>query len=87
MGCETDGRFCFFFEKIDGRWGARFGRHWYEKDKLIPVVAGQVPRLGLEKLQSYPDEYKCLTYCQEATMGVTVLERHARAPATCRGAR
>jgi hypothetical protein len=49
MRCETDGRFCFFFEKTDGRWGARFGRYWYEKDKLIPVVAGQVPKLDLKK--------------------------------------
>ncbi|USP82877.1 hypothetical protein yc1106_10151 [Curvularia clavata] len=87
VDAEADCRFCFFFEKVDGHWGARFVRHWYEKDKLIPVVAGQVPKLDMEKLNSYPDGYKCLAYCQEATMGVTVLKdmpghrRHAGTPA------
>lgn len=77
-GCEVDAeadcRFCFFFEKVDGRWGARFVRHWYEKDKLIPVIPSKVPRVDEEKLNSYPEGYKCLAYCQELTMGVTVLK-------------
>ncbi|CAG9984819.1 unnamed protein product [Clonostachys byssicola] len=75
-GCEVDAeadcRFCFFFEKIDGRWGARFVRHWYEKDKLIPVNPNKVPKVDEQKLNSYPEGYKCLAYCQELTMGVTV---------------
>ncbi|KAJ5215658.1 uncharacterized protein N7498_002065 [Penicillium cinerascens] len=77
-GCEVDAeadcRFCFFFEKVDGRWGARFVRHWYEKDKLLPVNPNKVPRLDQAKLDSYPEGYKCLAYCQELTMGVTVLK-------------
>ncbi|GME41178.1 probable pathogenesis associated protein Pep2 [Neofusicoccum parvum] len=73
VDAECDCRFCFFFEKIDGRWGARFVRHWYEKDKLIPVNPAKIPVLDEEKLKSYPQGYKCLTYCQEATMGVKVL--------------
>ncbi|KAF8861467.1 putative pathogenesis associated protein Pep2 [Acephala macrosclerotiorum] len=76
-GCEVDAecdcRFCFFFEKIDGRWGAKLVRHWYEKDKLIPVIPGKFPKVDEEKLNSYPQGYKCLAYCQELTMGVKVL--------------
>jgi len=76
-GCEVDAevdcRFCFFFEKVDGCWGARFVRHWYEKDKLLPVNPAEVPKLDETKLESYPPGYKCLAYCQELTMGITVL--------------
>jgi len=72
-GCEVDAeadcRFCFFFEKVDGRWGARFVRHWYEKDKLIPVNPAKVPVVDEAKLETYPQGYKCLAYCQELTMG------------------
>jgi hypothetical protein len=75
-GCEVDAeadcRFCFFFEKVDGRWGARFVRHWYEKDKLIPINPAKFPILNEAKLETYPQGYKCLAYCQELTMGVTV---------------
>ncbi|KAI0467257.1 hypothetical protein F4859DRAFT_525905 [Xylaria cf. heliscus] len=86
VDAEGDCRFCFFFEKIDGRWGAKFVRHWYEKDKLIATQPGAELKLDLEKLKTYPDGYKYLAYCQEATMGVTVLKdmpghrRHAGTP-------
>lgn len=73
VDAETDCRFWFCFEKVDGRWGARFVRHWYEKDKLIPVNPNKIPRVDEEKLNSYPEGYKCLAYCQELTMGVKVL--------------
>lgn len=68
MDAEADCRFCFFFEKadVDGkgpRWGARFARHWYEKDTLLPVVPGRLPKIDVDKLNSYPDSYKCLAYC------------------------
>ncbi|RFU80172.1 pathogenesis associated pep2 [Trichoderma arundinaceum] len=72
VDAETDCRFCFFFEKIDGKWGARFVRHWYEKDKLIPVNPNKVPKLDEAKLDTYPPGYKYLAYCQELTMGVSV---------------
>ncbi|KAI7186739.1 hypothetical protein KC363_g6400 [Hortaea werneckii] len=75
-GCEVDAeadcRFCFFFEKQDGRWGARYVRHWYEKDKLLPVNPTKVPNIDEAKLETYPQGYKCLAYCQELTMGVEV---------------
>ncbi|KAJ5667367.1 hypothetical protein N7507_003231 [Penicillium longicatenatum] len=83
---ECDCRFCFFFEKIDGRWGARFVRHWYEKDKLIPVTPTKLPKIDDAKLASYPEGYKFLAYCQEETMGVSVIKdmpghnRHKETP-------
>ena len=55
-GCEVDAeadcRFCFFFEKINGNWGARFVRHWYEKDKLIPVNPTKIPTIDDDRLNS-----------------------------------
>ncbi|PLB47438.1 pathogenesis associated protein [Aspergillus steynii IBT 23096] len=78
-GCEVDAeadcRFCFFWEKMSesGEWRARFVRHWYEKDKLIPANPGKVPVLDEELLEQYPSGYRYLAYCQEKTMGVKVL--------------
>lgn len=77
-GCEVDTeadcRVCFFWEKnvADGEWRARFMRHWYEKDKLLPVNPGGVPGLD-EKILEYPNGYRYLACCQEKTMGVEVL--------------
>lgn len=91
-GCEVDAeadcRFCFFFEKIDEKWGARFVRHWYEKDKLIPINPNKVPKIDEAKLETYPQGYKCLAYCQELTMGVTVskdMPGHRRHAGTASG--
>ncbi|KAJ9294398.1 hypothetical protein DTO271G3_6973 [Paecilomyces variotii] len=78
-GCEVDAesdcRFCFFWEKNsdNGEWRARFVRHWYEKDKLIPVDPRKIPSLDDEKLKRYPTGYRYLAYCQEATMGIKVM--------------
>ncbi|OQV08353.1 SnoaL-like domain-containing protein [Cladophialophora immunda] len=71
---ESDCRFCFFWERdsTTGAWAARFVRHWYEKDKLIPVNPSRVPVLDDEKLKRYPIGYRYLAYCQETTMGVKV---------------
>ena len=69
-GCEVDAdsdcRFCFFFEKgtdqvtdiEKGEWRARYVRHWYEKDKLIPVNPAKVPVLDEQKLATYPPGYR-----------------------------
>lgn len=75
VDAESDCRFCFFWEKdvTSGNWGAVFVRHWYEKDKLIPVNPAKVPQLDEEKLKGYPSGYRYLAYCQEETMGVKVL--------------
>jgi hypothetical protein len=48
-------------------------RHWYEKDKLIPVNPARVPELDEERLKGSPTGYRYLAYCQEETMGVKVL--------------
>ena len=61
-------------EDEQGEWRARLVRHWYEKDKMIPVNPNHVPKLDEAKLATYPPGYKMLAYCQEATMdGVKVI--------------
>ncbi|KAJ7868770.1 hypothetical protein B0H14DRAFT_2728797 [Mycena olivaceomarginata] len=69
VDAESDCRFCFFFEKDSaGRWGARFVRHFYEKDKLIPVDPRHVPVIDDDKLGTFPVGYRYLGYCQEECM-------------------
>jgi len=72
---ESDCRFVFFWSKNPktGDWGANFVRHWYEKDKLIPVDPGRVPKIDHAKAMEYPVGYRYLAYCQEVTMGIKVL--------------
>lgn len=90
---ESDCRFCFFWQKeidgdLKGEWRARFVRHWYEKDKLIPVNPAKVPVLDEEKLKVFPTGYRYLAYCQEETMGVRVMldmPGHRREPDTASG--
>jgi hypothetical protein len=78
-GCEVDAeadcRFCYFWSKNleTGNWGANLVRHWYEKDKLIPVDPSKVPRLDDEKLKGYPTGYRYLAYCQETALSVKVM--------------
>lgn len=72
---ESDCRFVFFWSR-DAKtsdWGANYVRHFYEKDKLIPVNPARVPVLDEEKLKEYPVGYRYLAYCQEKTMGVKVI--------------
>ncbi|KAJ6570980.1 Pea pathogenicity protein 2 [Mycena vulgaris] len=69
VDAESDCRFCMFFEKnAEGKWGARFVRHFYEKDKLIPVDPRHIPIIDDEKLGLFPVGYKYLAYCQETCM-------------------
>ena len=86
-GCEVDAesdcRFLFFWMKVNpegsegdeggGVWKARWVRHWYEKDKLLPVDPRKVPELDDGLLEVFPTGYKFLAYCQTKTMGVHVL--------------
>lgn len=88
VDAESDCRFCYFWEKVDGKWGARYVRHWYEKDKLIPVNPAKVPVLNEEKLKGYPEGYRYLAYCQEAIMGCKVvmdMPGHRRSAGTPNG--
>jgi len=86
-GCEVDTeadcRFCFFFEKgtsdnsadgniPEGEWRARFVRHWYEKDRMIPTDPNKVPKLDEEVLAKMPRGYKFLSYCQTVVQGFEV---------------
>ena len=79
VDAESDCRFLFFWMKLHNEvtgeveWKARFVRHWYEKDKLIPVNPARVPNLDEAKLSQFPSGYRYLAYCQEETMGVSVL--------------
>ncbi|KAJ7162911.1 hypothetical protein C8R46DRAFT_1101844 [Mycena filopes] len=69
VDAESDCRFCMFFEKnSEGAWGARFVRHIYEKDKLIPVDPRRIPAIDDEKLAVFPSGYRYLAYCQEECM-------------------
>ncbi|KAG5654848.1 hypothetical protein KAF25_002880 [Fusarium avenaceum] len=72
---EADCRFCFYFEKKDGKWGATLVRHWYEKDKMILCNPAQALQLEIDeaKLNKFPAGYRYLSYWQEATMGIKVL--------------
>ncbi|KAJ5096619.1 pathogenesis associated protein Pep2 [Penicillium angulare] len=72
---ESDCRFVFFWSKdsSSGEWRANFVRHFYEKDKLIPVDPNRVPKLDTVKLSEFPVGYRYLGYCQELTMGVKVI--------------
>lgn len=93
VDAECECRFCFFWQKdtdgeLAGQWRARFVRHWYEKDKLIPVDPRKVPKMDDEKLKEYPSGYRYLAYCQEETMGVKVvldMPGHRREPETPSG--
>ncbi|KAF4434804.1 pep2-like protein [Fusarium austroafricanum] len=75
-GCEVDAesdcRFCFFWTKETGDWKAMYVRHWYEKDKLIPVDPRKIPEIDDDHLMAFPSGYRYLAYCQEKTMGVEV---------------
>lgn len=74
VDAESDCRFCFFWLKVQetGEWKTMLVRHWYEKDKLLPVDPRKIPQLDDERLATYPAGYRNLAYCQETTMGVKV---------------
>ena len=81
-GCEVDAegdcRFLYFWHKVESpayaekQWRAKHVRHWYEKDKLIPVDPRNVPSIDDALLQAFPSGYRYLAYCQQKTMGVQV---------------
>ncbi|GAB7354313.1 hypothetical protein MBLNU459_g4831t1 [Dothideomycetes sp. NU459] len=72
---ESDCRFVYFWGKNpqSGDWGANYVRHFYEKDKLIPINPARIPVLDEEKLKEYPVGYRYLAYCQEVTLGIKVI--------------
>ncbi|KAF5359982.1 hypothetical protein D9758_007590 [Tetrapyrgos nigripes] len=70
VDADSDCRFCFFFQKDTStdNWAAHFVRHFYEKDKLIPVDPRRVSDIQIddERLATYPEGYRYLAYCQES---------------------
>ncbi|PSK38470.1 hypothetical protein B9Z65_6023 [Elsinoe australis] len=78
-GCEVDAesdcRFVFFWTKNPetGAWGANYVRHFYEKDKLIPVDPNRVPKIDHEAAKQYPYGYRYLGYCEEKALGIKVI--------------
>ena len=73
VACDVvcTGRFYDFLEKRDGRWGIVLRRSIYEKDRLDPVTAGDVPVLDRALLEQFPSGYRHLAYVQ-TRMGFTV---------------
>ncbi|KAK4554176.1 hypothetical protein LTR86_008703 [Recurvomyces mirabilis] len=95
-GCEVDAeadcRFIFFFEQqpSTGDWLAKYVRHWYEKDKLVPVDPRHIPTLDDEILKSYPRGSRYLAHCQQRAMGIAIskdLPGHARDSGTINGSK
>jgi hypothetical protein len=58
------GRFYDFLEKRDGIWGMVLRQPIYEKDRMDPVTPGEVPKLDLGLLKSFPAGYRHLAYLQ-----------------------
>lgn len=65
---DSDGRFCSLFQRMEsGEWKARYVKHWYEKDKLIPIIPNLVPELDERELQRFSVGNRYLTCCREGT--------------------
>ena len=65
------GRFYDFFARRGGRWGIVMRQPIYERDRMDPVVAGEVPVLDRARLAGYPDGFRHLAYLQTEA-GMTV---------------
>jgi hypothetical protein len=65
------GRFYDFLEKRRGRWGLVLRQPIYEKDRLDPVVPGQIPNLDKTLLKQFPVGYQHLAYAQ-TRVGLTI---------------
>jgi hypothetical protein len=61
------GRFYDFFEHEDGAWRIALREPIYEKDRIDPVVPGEVPRMDRSLLESLPAGCRHLLYCQIAS--------------------
>ena len=58
------GRFYDFLEKRGDKWGFCLRQPIYEKDRMDPVHAGEVPKLDRALLDSFPEGYCHLAYLQ-----------------------
>ena len=60
------GRFYDFFEERDREWRIVLREPVYEKDRLDPVVPGEIPPLDHTVLATLPSGCRHLLYCQRA---------------------
>jgi hypothetical protein len=75
------GRFIDLLELRDGRWGIVLRRPVYEKDRIDPVVPGQVPVLDTALSGRFPAGCRHLLYAQtQAGMQVMKTEPGLRGP-------
>lgn len=58
------GRFYDLMERRDGAWGIVLRAPIYEKDRIDPVVPGEVPAVDAGLLASFPEGCRHLLYCQ-----------------------
>lgn len=67
-GVEVDatclGKFVDFLEYRGGRWGIVRRQPVYDRDRLDPVRAGELPSLDQELLATFPPPYRHLAYLQ-----------------------
>ena len=56
------GRFYFFIEKRNGRWGFVLFQPIFEKDRIDPVDPSAMLKLDEELLSRYPEGYRHLAY-------------------------
>ena len=67
-GVEVDatciGRFVDFLENRSGRWGLVRRQPVYDRDRLDPVRAGELPVLDGDLLATFPRPYRHLAYLQ-----------------------
>lgn len=60
------GRFYDFFEQRNDRWRIMLREPIYEKDRVDPVVPGDIPPIDRGVLATYPTGCRHLLYCQNA---------------------
>lgn len=64
VSCDVaaSGRFYFFIERRNGRWGFVLVQPIYEKDRMDPVDPSAAIKLDNELLSRYPEGYRHLAY-------------------------
>ena len=65
------GRFYYFMEKREGRWGVVLRQPIYEKDRLNPLDPSSHLALDQDLLNQFPEGYRHLAYIQ-TKLGFTV---------------
>ena len=65
------GRFYDFVTRHQGEWKLLHRQPIYEKDRIDPLVPGNVPKIDAAKLATFPEGYRHLAYIQSG-IGYTV---------------